>query len=307
MRAVFAGTSAFAVPVLSALQASAHEIGLVVTQRDRPAGRGRKLRPSPLGAMAELERLPLAQPETLRDPALRESFAALAPDVLIVVSYGKLVRQALLDLPRYGAVNVHPSLLPRWRGAAPVERAILAGDRETGVAVMRMTAELDAGPIYRSRKTPIGTDETAGELSTRLAELGAGLLLQTLDEIATGDACAEPQVGEASYAARLSVAEARLDFTQSAAALARSVRAFNPRPVAWCECAGERLRLFRAEALEKTAAVAPGTIVAVGNAGLDIAAGEGVLRVTELQRAGRRRQSAAAFTRGQGWSGRRLV
>ncbi len=306
LRVAFAGTAEFAVPALSALLGARHKVALVVTQPDRRAGRGRRLRASPVRTVAEAAGLAVATPPTLADPALRERLAALTPDVLIVVAYGRLIPDGLLSLPRYAALNVHPSLLPRWRGAAPVERAILAGDAETGVAVMRMTGELDAGPVYRSLRVPIGAQETAGELSARLARRGAELLLETLDALIAGEARARAQRGEPTYAARLTVAEARLDFTQSAGALARRVRAFNPRPVAWCECGGERLRLLRAEAVAAPAANPPGTIVAAGERGLDIATGEGLLRVTELQRAGRKPALAAAFARGQRWVGRRL-
>ncbi|MGH8161226.1 MAG: methionyl-tRNA formyltransferase [Gammaproteobacteria bacterium] len=306
MRTVFAGTATFALPALAALVGSDHEIELVITRPDRRAGRGRRTRASPVRLAAEAAGLAVAMPATLADSVLRERLAALAPVVLVVVAYGRLVPPALLSLPHYGALNVHPSLLPRWRGAAPVERAILAGDAETGVAVMRMTDELDAGPIYRHLQVPIGVHETAGELSDRLAEAGAELLLETLAALAAGKAQATPQRGEPNYAARLTVAEARLDFAQSAEALARRIRAFNPRPVAWCECDGERLRLLRAEALGEKVANPPGTIVAVGESGLDIATGEGLLRITELQRAGRKPLPAADFARGQSWMGRRF-
>ncbi|MGH8272764.1 MAG: methionyl-tRNA formyltransferase [Gammaproteobacteria bacterium] len=306
MRLVFAGTSDFAVPVLSALAASEHDIALVITRPDRPAGRGRHLRASPVREAAEAAGLPVATPATLADAAFTERLTALDPDALVVVAYGQLVPPAILALPRYGGVNVHPSLLPRWRGAAPVERAILADDAETGVAIMQMIGELDAGAVYRSERTPIGEQETAGELSARLAELGAALLPQTLAALAIGEARAEPQRGPTTYADRLSVAEARLDFRQPSATLARRIHAFNPRPVAWCEWGGERLRLFRAEVLDEVTAAVPGTIVAAGEEGLDIATSEGLLRIGELQRAGRKVQTAAEFSRGQSWIGRRL-
>jgi methionyl-tRNA formyltransferase len=306
-KVVFAGTAAFAVPALTALNESGHELALVLSQPARPAGRGRRLRMSPLAAAAEAAGLPLATPATLTEPVLRERLEAIAPDALVVVAYGRMIPSTLLALPRFGAINVHPSLLPRWRGAAPVERAMLAGDAQTGVSVMRMTGELDAGPVYASARTPIGKRESAGELDARLAELGSRLLVKTLDMIARGAARAEPQRGEPSYAERLSVAEARLDFRQSAAILARRIRAFNPRPMAWCECDGERLRLLRAEPLEEAATAVPGALIAAGEQGLDIATGQGVLRITELQRAGRKAQPAAAFARGQHWVGKQLT
>lgn len=306
MRLVFAGTSSFAVPVLSALADSTHEIVLVLTRPDRPAGRGRRLRPSPVRVAAEAGGLAVETPEATAFTPLAEPIAALAPDVLVVAAYGHLVPPRLLALARHGGINVHPSLLPRWRGAAPVERAVLAGDAETGVSIMHMEAGLDTGPLYRVERTAIGAQETAGELSARLAELGSVLLLEVLAALAEGRARAEPQRGEAIYAARLSSAEARLHFTESATALARRVRAFNPRPGAWCTCEGERLRLLRAEAFPGKAEVPSGTIVTAGAAGVDIATGEGLLRVSELQRAGRRVQGAAEFARGGGWIGRRF-
>lgn len=306
MRLVFAGTSSFAVPVLSALAGSTHEIALVLTRPDRPAGRGRRLRPSPVRTAAEAAGLAVETPTRPDAPPLLERLAALAPAALVVVAYGHLVPVRLLALARHGGINVHPSLLPRWRGAAPVERAILAGDTETGVSIMRMEAGLDTGPLYRVERTAIGVGETAGELSARLAELGAALLLEVLAALAEGRARTEAQRGEASYATRLSSAEARLHFTEPASVLARRIRAFNPRPGAWCVCGGERLRLLRAEMLAERAEGPPGTVVAAEAAGIDVATGEGLLRVSELQRAGRRAQEAAEFARGGRWLGRRF-
>jgi methionyl-tRNA formyltransferase len=306
MKLVFAGTSAFAVPALEALHASDHEVALVLSQPPRPAGRGRRLRASPLHVAAETFDLPVETPDKLDDPDAYRHLVALAPDALIVVAYGRLIPLPWLELPRCGAINLHPSLLPRWRGAAPVERAMLAGDRETGVAVMRMVEALDAGAVYRRESTLIGARETAGELSARLARRGGELLLETLDSLVEGRARAEPQHGDVTYAERLSSAEARLDFTQSALDLARHVRAFNPRPVAWCELDGGRLRVFRADAMSESVDATPGTVVAVCKKGLDIATGEGFLRVTELQRAGRKVQTAEAFANGGDWLNHRL-
>lgn len=306
MKLVFAGTSAFAVPVLEALLESRHRVALTLTQPARPAGRGRRLRHTPVHEAALARGIAPLAPARLGDPEFLAHLRAAGPDVLVVVAYAKLVPPAVLAVPRLGAVNVHPSALPRWRGAAPVERAMLAGDRNTGVAVMRMVEALDAGPVYARETVSIGGRETAGELSARLARRGACLLLETLEALESGSAIAREQAGEPSYARRLQVAEARLDFTRPASELARRVRAFNPRPVAWCESGGERLRLLRAEAVEGRAGADPGTVVAAGRAGLDIATGRGCLRVSELQRAGRRVQNAATFCRGGNWVGRRL-
>ncbi len=307
MRLIFAGTSSFAVPTLRALAGSGHEVPLVITRPDRPAGRGRRLEPSPVRVVAEAAGFAVETPATLSAPSLAERIEALVPEALVVVSYGRIVPPELLALARHGGLNVHPSLLPRWRGAAPVERAVLAGDGETGVAIMGMDAGLDTGPLYRVERVAIGANETAGELSARLADLGARLLLDVLAALAIGDARVQAQCGEASYAERLSSTEAKLDFAESAMALARRIRAFNPRPGAWSVCAGERLRLLRAEARPQRVEAAPGTIIAAGEAGLDIATGDGLLRVGELQRAGRRAQSAAEFARGQRWTGRRFA
>ena len=229
--------------------------------------------------------------------------AAMAPDVLVVVAYGLMIPGGLLEAPRYGAVNVHPSLLPRWRGAAPVERAVEAGDCETGVAIMQMDAGLDTGPVYRMETVPMRPEETAGELSGRLARRGAVLLLEVLEELASGNARATPQAGEPTYAARLSRAEAELDFRRPASELARRVMAFNPRPGAWAECGGERVRILRARPLAGTSPLPPGRVIAAGEDGIDIVCGDGFLRVLEMQRPGRRAMAAAEQTRGRDWIG----
>jgi len=305
MRLVFAGTADFAVPSLAALARAGHVIAEVLTQPDRPAGRGRRPRPSPVRRAAEELGLEVATPERL-DAGVARRLRTLEPEALVVVAYGLLVPAELLQIPRYGALNVHPSLLPRWRGAAPVERALLAGDAETGVAVMRMEAGLDTGPVYAVERTRIGPDETAGELSSRLAETGAGLLVGVLEDLAAGRARARPQTGQAIYAERLKVPEARLDFTCAAEDLARRVRAFNPRPVAWAECDGERVRVQRAEWLAGEAGAPPGTVTAAGSSGIDVAAGRGTLRILELQRPGKKPAAAAAQARGRRWQGLRF-
>ena len=299
MRLVFAGTADFALPALEIL-AGHHDIVRVLTQPDRPAGRGRRLRPSPVRRLAERLNLSVVSPERL-DAPVADALATLAPVALIVVAYGRLIPEDLLHLPPYGGINVHPSLLPRWRGAAPVERALAAGDKETGVAIMHMDAGFDTGPLYRLERTPIGAGETAGELSERLARRGAALLLEVLSELASGTARTAPQSGSPSHAARIATAEAKLDFSRSAPDLARRVRAFNPRPGAWAECAGERVRILRAEALVATDSASPGRVTAAGAAGIDVACGEGCLRLLELQRPGRRVQTAAEQAPGRDW------
>lgn len=301
MRLVFAGTAEFALPSLEAL-AGRHEIARVLTQPDRPAGRGRRLRPTPVRERAEALGLAVATPERL-DAATAAELAALRAEALVVVAYGLLVPGALLEAFPHGGLNVHPSLLPRWRGAAPVERAIEAGDLRTGVAVMRMEAGLDTGPLYRMEPTPVDPGETAGELSGRLARRGAELLLEVLDDLAASRARAMPQEGEPSYAHRFSRVDARLDFTRPARELARRVMAFNPRPGAWAECAGERVRILRAAALPGGTPAPAGQILATGTEGIDVACGDGILRVLELQRPGKRPAMAADLARGRDWTG----
>ncbi|MGH8427192.1 MAG: methionyl-tRNA formyltransferase [Gammaproteobacteria bacterium] len=306
MRLVFAGAGDFALPLLAALIGSGHELALVLTQPARPAGRGRRIRGTPVQSAAAAAGLAIETPTTLKDPAVETRLQTLAPDALVVVAYGLIVPAAILAVPRHGGFNVHPSLLPRWRGAAPVERALAAGDRETGVAIMQMDAGLDTGPILRLERVPIGSEETAGELSLRLARRGAVLLLETLAALAAGRVTAAAQAGEASYAERITSAEARLDFADSAEVLARRIRAFNPRPGAWAECEGERIRLLRASAQPGKPEAAPGTIVAAAAGGFEVATGAGLLCVSEVQRAGRRIQPAAMLARDKIWLGRRL-
>lgn len=296
LRVVFAGTPDFAAASLKALLHSHHKVVAVYTQPDRPAGRGRKLTPGPVKTLALEHSLDVFQPATLKDADAQSALAALNADVLVVVAYGLLLPQAVLDIPRLGCVNVHASLLPRWRGAAPLQRAIEARDAESGVAIMQMDAGLDTGGVLSEARAPITATTTGGELHDMLAALGADTLTGTLDAIAEGRAHATPQPANgATYAAKLSKAEAELDFTRPAAELAARVRAFNPWPVAWCTLGEERLRLFMASAEavrasaeegQQEAAKLPGTLLAPDNDGLRIACGEDgneVLHVTHAQ------------------------
>ena len=301
MRLIFAGTSEFALPSLEAL-ARRHEVVRVVTQPDRPAGRGRKLRATPVREKADALGLPVSMPVRL-DPGTVAELVAWQPDAVVVVAYGLLVPEPLLRAGRHGGINVHPSLLPRWRGAAPVERAMEAGDHETGVAIMQMDAGLDTGPVYRMETTEIGPEESAGELSARLARRGAELLLEVLGDLEAGHAHARAQVGEASYAARLTREEAHLDFKRPAGELARRVLAFNPRPGAWADCAGERIRILRAVALPDASPTPAGQVIAAGKQGIEVACGKGVLRILELQRPGKRPAFADEQARGRNWTG----
>jgi methionyl-tRNA formyltransferase len=297
LRLVFAGTPEFAVPSLVASLDARDSLLAVYTQPDRPAGRGRQLQPSPVKVLAAEHGVEVRQPESLRDPVAREALRALEPDLVIVVAYGMLLPQKILDIPRYGCWNVHASLLPRWRGAAPIQRAVEAGDAQTGVCLMQMEKGLDTGPVLLRRATPIGPEETAGELHDRLARLGADLLRDGLGLLRSGlQPLPQPQPeAGATYASKLDKAEARLDWSQPAALLARKIRAYSPWPVAEAVLAGERVRLHRARALEAVAVGAPGTVMATQREGIDVACGEGVLRITRLQREGGRELAAIDY------------
>ena len=296
-RIVFAGTPDFAVPPLRALIDAGQPPVAVFTQPDRPAGRGRKVRPGPVCQLARDEGIAVHQPVTLRDAETRALLESLQPDLMIVVAYGLLLPPEVLALPTHGCWNIHASLLPRWRGAAPIQRAIEAGDDESGVCIMAMDAGLDTGPVLHSIATPILAEDTGGSLHDRLALLGAEALLATLHRLLEGNA-PEPVSQDdrhATHAAKLSKAEAELDFGLPAAVLARRVRAFNPWPVAWTEQDGERLRIWAAAAIDGFADAPPGSLVRASAEGLDYATADGLLRVTELQRPGGRRMSVADY------------
>lgn len=294
----FAGTPAFALPALEAIATSSNRIVAVYTQPDRPAGRGRKLAASPVRQRAAVLGLPVEQPATLGDPAVQARLAALAPDVLVVVAYGLLLPPAILATPRLGCLNIHASLLPRWRGAAPVQRAIEAGDSTTGISIMRMEAGLDTGPVMLTEATPIGARETAGELLERLAAAGGRLILAALDALADGTArflAQDPAL--ATLAPRLRKAEARIDWRLPAVAIERQVRAFNPWPVADTRCGGQQLRIWQARVAPAAAGPAPGTILASGRDGILVMTGEEALVVERVQPEGRRPMSAPEFAR----------
>jgi methionyl-tRNA formyltransferase len=296
MRLVFAGTPAFAVPALRAA-AQRGEVVAVYTQPDRPAGRGRGLTPSPVKLEALQRGIPVLQPETLKGEVSRDALHALRPDLVIVVAYGLLLPQRILEVPRFGCWNVHASLLPRWRGAAPIQRAIEAGDAETGVCLMQMEKGLDTGPVLLEQRTPIGAEETAGQLHDRLAQLGAQVLADGLGLLRAGMRPVprpQPAAG-VTYAHKLDKAEARLDWSLPADVLARKVRAFDPWPVAEADIAGERLRIHGALALDAAHSAAPGTLLQAARDGIDIACGEGALRVRVLQRAGGKAITAADY------------
>ena len=303
---VFAGTPAFAVPALAALHGAGYRIGAVYTQPDRPAGRGRAITASPVKIRALELRLAVEQPATLRSPEALERLREHAPQLMVVVAYGLILPQPVLDVPPLGCLNIHASLLPRWRGAAPIERAIEAGDRETGVSIMKMDAGLDTGPVLLARPTPIGPRETAGALHDRLAHLGAEAIIEAIAAWQAGRIApqAQPAMG-ASYARKIARAEAALDWTRDAEALDRQVRAFNPRPVAETSWSGQQLRIWEAEALPRTGDALPGAVIETG-ARLVVATGAGALRIERLQLAGRRAMSAAEFQRAHSLAGERL-
>jgi methionyl-tRNA formyltransferase len=299
LRILFAGTPEFAVPALERLiSAGLAPVG-VLTQPDRPAGRGRRLQASPVKSCAQAHHLPVLQPATLRDSATVSQLAAFSADLMVVAAYGLILPQDVLDLPRHGCWNIHASLLPRWRGAAPIQRAIEAGDGEAGICIMQMDAGLDTGPVHTCRSTPIADDETGGSLHDRLAGMGADGLLECIGQLLDGR-LPQPRPQderEATYARKVEKAEAQIDWTRPAAELERRVRAFNPWPVAWCELGGERLRVWRAAALPRERQCTPGQVLAATDDGIDVSAGEGALRLLEVQRPGGRRLAAADYLR----------
>jgi methionyl-tRNA formyltransferase len=298
LRIAFAGTPQFALPALRGLLASHHEVVGVLTQPDRPAGRGQHLRASPVKLLAAgTPGLPVAQPATLKTDESRAELASWAPDVLVVVAYGLILPPPVLAIPRLGCVNIHGSLLPRWRGAAPIQRALLAGDAETGVTIMQLDAGLDTGPMLLVRRRAVGAHDTAGDLHDALAELGAAALVEALEGLAAGTLKSRPQPADGvSYAPKIDKAEAPLDWSASAIQLDRQIRAFNPWPIAETRFGGESLRVLRAQVADAAGAgAAPGTLLGLADDGLHVVCGEGVLAVRELQRAGKRPVSARDF------------
>jgi methionyl-tRNA formyltransferase len=296
MKIVFAGTPEFSLPTLHVLLDSPHEVLAVYTRPDRPRGRGQRTAESPVKRLARRHAIPVCQPGTLRDSGAQATLDAFRADLMIVVAYGLILPPAVLAMPRLGCINVHASLLPRWRGAAPIQRAILAGDRETGVCLMQMDAGLDTGPVLASATGLIEPDDTGGRLHDRLSVMGAQLLKENLDRISQGEL--EPRVqddSQASYADKLEKAEAVIDWTMSAEQIARQVRAFNPWPVAETRYSGRQLRIWEARPVAKAMEQSPGVVLAAGKAGIDVACGVGVLRILAVQLAGARQVSAIDF------------
>lgn len=297
LRIVFAGTPDFAALSLSALLASQHDVIKVITQPDRPAGRGKKVVFNDTKQLALEHGIPVWQPQNLREPSVVEQLAALQPDVLVVVAYGVIIPAEVLAIPKYGCLNVHGSLLPRWRGAAPIHRAIAAGDNETGATIMLMDEGLDTGPMLHKTVTPIHADDTGGSLYQRVAQQGAAALVEVLDELPAFLAQQSVQNDkEATYAHKLTKAEGALDWHKSAAELERQVRAFNPWPVAWAEHNGQTLRIWQATKAQGQGKA--GEIISVSPEGIEVACGDNSLLITRLQLPGKRQLSAQEVING---------
>ena len=298
MRIVFAGTPAFAAVALQALVDARFEVVLVLTQPDRPAGRGLRESPSDVKKLALRHRLPLAQPQTLRDDDIMAQLRSTAAQAMIVAAYGLILPSAVLGLFPAGCINIHASLLPRWRGAAPIQRAILAGDRESGISIMHMEQGLDTGPVYLTRTIPILPDDEAGSLHDRLAGLGANCIVDALSQIADGTLASAPQPNDGiTYAHKITKSEAAIDWQRDALEVDRQIRAFNPFPGAFTMLRSETVKIWRGLAIAGGQGV-PGEILRCGAQGIDVACGNGTLKITELQKAGGRRMPAAQFLRG---------
>ena len=296
MNIVFAGTPEFSVAALQALLDSRHRVVAVYTQPDRPAGRGRRTAESPVKQLAMQYQVPVCQPHSLKTDAAQAALAALRPDLMVVVAYGLILPPAVLTIPRLGCVNIHASLLPRWRGAAPIQRAILAGDSETGVCLMQMEAGLDTGPVLACVSCAIDADDTGSRLHDKLARQGAQLLAEHLDALERGELESRPQdAALASYARKLEKSEARIDWSRPATELARMVRAFNSWPVAETLIDGRQLRIWEAVPLPADGDAVPGTVMSATRDGIDVACGSGWLRILRLQLPGARAVPAADF------------
>jgi methionyl-tRNA formyltransferase len=291
MRIVFMGTPLFSVAALEALVGAGHEIVCAYTQPPRPAGRGKKEQPSPVQARAEALGIPVRHPTSLKGAEAQAEFAALGADVAVVVAYGLILPQAILDAPRHGCLNIHASLLPRWRGAAPIHRAIMAGDAETGVCIMQMEAGLDTGPVLLRKVTAIGAEETTGELHDRLAAIGAEAIVEALAKLSGLTPVVQLDEG-VTYAAKIDKAEARIDWTRPAAEVARLIHGLSPFPGAWCDVAGERVKCHGARVVAGEGA--PGEVIS----GFTMACGEGAVEITRVQREGKKAMAADEVLRG---------
>ena len=306
MKIIFAGTPPFAAAALAALHEAGHDIALVLTQPDRPSGRGMKLKSGAVGEQAARLGLALAKPESLNGEAIQATLRALAPEVVVVAAYGLLLPQAVLDIPKYGCINIHGSLLPRWRGAAPVQRAIEAGDTETGIAIMQMNAGLDTGPVLLTRHCPISPDDTSGSLFEKLTLTATGAVVDAIEKLPFLSAIAQPQVG-VTYARKINKAEARIDWREPATSIERRLRAFDPAPGCDSTLADEPLKIWRAKvnAVREGTTGIPGTIVDVTSDRLAVQCGVGALDLITVQKPGGKRIAVADFLRGStiqtGW------
>ena len=297
MRVIFAGTPDFAASALAALIEAGHEILVVLTQPDRPKGRGMKLTPSPVKTLALQHNLPVWQPESLKDAAVQQQLRDLQADVMVVAAYGLLLPAAVLSIPEHGCLNIHASLLPRWRGAAPIQRAIEAGDVESGVCIMQMDVGLDTGDVLLSRNTLITGDTTAAQLHDALAVVGAEAIVEALAKLPELTAVPQPETG-VTYAQKLSKADAEIDWALGAKQIHNKIRALNPVPGAWSSLNGQVIKVWASTVLEQSNNVAIGTIIAADKQGIAVQAGAGVVLITELQASGSKRMAAAAFVAG---------
>ena len=297
MRVIFAGTPDFAANALAALIAAGHEILVVLTQPDRPKGRGMKLTPSPVKILALQHNLPVWQPENLKDTAVQQQLRDLQADVMVVAAYGLLLPAAVLSIPEHGCLNIHASLLPRWRGAAPIQRAIEAGDVESGVCIMQMDVGLDTGDVLLSRNTPITDDTTAAQLHDALAVIGAEAVVEALAKLPELTAVPQLEAG-VTYAQKLSKADAEIDWALGAKQIHNKIRALNPVPGAWSSLNGQVIKIWASTVLEQSSDAAIGNIIAADKQGIAVQTGEGVVLITELQASGSKRMAAAAFVAG---------
>ena len=297
MRVIFAGTPDFAASALAALIEAGHEILVVLTQPDRPKGRGMKLTPSPVKTLALQHNLPVWQPENLKDTAVQQQLRDLQADVMVVAAYGLLLPAAVLNIPEHGCLNIHASLLPRWRGAAPIQRAIEAGDVESGVCIMQMDVGLDTGDVLLSRNTPITDDTTAAQLHDALAVIGAEAIVEALAKLSELIAVPQPEAG-VTYAQKLSKADAEIDWALGAKQIHNKIRALNPVPGAWSSLNGQVIKVWASSVVEMSSTAVEGSIVVADKQGIAVQTGEGVVLITELQASGSKRMAAAAFVAG---------